>query len=116
MILQAHEYEELEGTPRRLQEFFDSTNGKSLLRARIALVLRTETINKQNKHFTEFVTSYLFFVLLGRFHHPHILQLVSSLNEERACYTAKTDEAKTSGESKTTVAESAQTHTSSHTS
>lgn len=29
MILQAHEYEELEGTPGRLQEFFDSTNGKS---------------------------------------------------------------------------------------
>lgn len=29
MILQAHEYEELEGTPGRLQEFFDSTNGES---------------------------------------------------------------------------------------
>lgn len=29
MILQAHEYEELEGTPGRLQEFFDSTNGTS---------------------------------------------------------------------------------------
>lgn len=28
MILQAHEYEELEGTPGRLQEFFDSTNGR----------------------------------------------------------------------------------------
>ncbi|XP_077601170.1 5'-deoxynucleotidase HDDC2 isoform X2 [Stigmatopora nigra] len=27
MILQAHEYEELEGTPGRLQEFFDSTQG-----------------------------------------------------------------------------------------
>lgn len=27
MILQAHEYEELEGTPGRLQEFFDSTSG-----------------------------------------------------------------------------------------
>lgn len=27
MILQAHEYEELEGTPGRLQDFFDSTNG-----------------------------------------------------------------------------------------
>ncbi|KAI3364391.1 hypothetical protein L3Q82_011193 [Scortum barcoo] len=27
MILQAHEYEELEGTPGRLQEFFDSTDG-----------------------------------------------------------------------------------------
>lgn len=30
MILQAYEYEELEGTPGRLQEFFDSTNGMSL--------------------------------------------------------------------------------------
>lgn len=30
MILQAYEYEELEGTPGRLQEFFDSTNGISL--------------------------------------------------------------------------------------
>lgn len=29
MILQAHEYEELEGTPGRLQEFFDSTAGTS---------------------------------------------------------------------------------------
>ncbi|XP_061560267.1 HD domain-containing protein 2 [Phycodurus eques] len=27
MILQAHEYEELEGAPGRLQEFFDSTQG-----------------------------------------------------------------------------------------
>lgn len=30
MILQAYEYEELERTPGRLQEFFDSTNGISL--------------------------------------------------------------------------------------
>ncbi|XP_029903420.1 5'-deoxynucleotidase HDDC2 [Myripristis murdjan] len=28
MILQAHEYEQLEGSPGRLQEFFDSTNGR----------------------------------------------------------------------------------------
>uniref|UniRef100_A0A3Q2T400 5'-deoxynucleotidase HDDC2 n=1 Tax=Fundulus heteroclitus TaxID=8078 RepID=A0A3Q2T400_FUNHE len=28
MIMQAHEYEELEGTPGRLQEFFDSTTGR----------------------------------------------------------------------------------------
>ncbi|XP_017264664.1 HD domain-containing protein 2 [Kryptolebias marmoratus] len=28
MILQAHEYEELEGSPGRLQEFFDSTAGR----------------------------------------------------------------------------------------
>ncbi|XP_030628648.1 5'-deoxynucleotidase HDDC2 [Chanos chanos] len=46
MILQAHEYEELEGRPGRLQEFFSSTEGK--------------------------------------FHHPEVLQLVRSLNEERA--------------------------------
>lgn len=30
MILQAHEYEQLEGSPGRLQEFFDSTNGELL--------------------------------------------------------------------------------------
>ncbi|KAG7220786.1 hypothetical protein INR49_032029, partial [Caranx melampygus] len=30
MILQAHEYEDLEGAPGRLQEFFDSTNGPML--------------------------------------------------------------------------------------
>ncbi|KAM9840722.1 5'-deoxynucleotidase HDDC2 [Aulostomus maculatus] len=45
MILQAHEYEELEASPGRLQEFFDSTS--------------------------------------GAFHHPDVLQLVSSLSEER---------------------------------
>uniref|UniRef100_A0A3Q3WX50 5'-deoxynucleotidase HDDC2 n=1 Tax=Mola mola TaxID=94237 RepID=A0A3Q3WX50_MOLML len=28
MIVQAHEYEELEGTPGRLQEFFDSASGR----------------------------------------------------------------------------------------
>ncbi|XP_064196184.1 HD domain-containing protein 2 isoform X2 [Anguilla rostrata] len=50
MILQAHEYEELEHTPGRLQEFFDSTQ--------------------------------------GRFHHPEVLQLVKSLNEERAGHIA----------------------------
>ncbi|XP_054474181.1 HD domain-containing protein 2 [Anoplopoma fimbria] len=72
MIMQAHEYEELEGTPGRLQEFFDSTN--------------------------------------GRFQHPEVLQLLSSLNEERACHMTKTDESKKSD------AESSQPHTSSHTS
>lgn len=46
MILQAHEYEQLEGTPGRLEEFFTSTR--------------------------------------GRFHHPEVLQLVESLNNERA--------------------------------
>ncbi|KAM6964884.1 5'-deoxynucleotidase HDDC2 [Aplochiton taeniatus] len=45
MILQAHEYEQLEGAPGRLQEFFDSTE--------------------------------------GRFHHPDVLRLVSSLRQER---------------------------------
>ncbi|KAJ8355941.1 hypothetical protein SKAU_G00187350 [Synaphobranchus kaupii] len=50
MILQAHEYEELEQRPGRLQEFFDSTQ--------------------------------------GRFHHPEVLQLVKSLNEERAGHIA----------------------------
>ncbi|XP_056284621.1 HD domain-containing protein 2 [Pseudoliparis swirei] len=61
MILQAHEYEELEGTPGRLQEFFDSTN--------------------------------------GRFHHPEVLQLLSSLNEERGRQATEADEAKKSGNS-----------------
>ncbi|XP_023285905.1 HD domain-containing protein 2 [Seriola lalandi dorsalis] len=79
MILQAHEYEELEGTPGRLQEFFDSTN--------------------------------------GRFHHPDVLQLVSSLNEERGCHMTKTDGTKNSGNSQTTGAVSSQPpHTTSHTS
>ncbi|KAJ8275103.1 hypothetical protein COCON_G00097280 [Conger conger] len=50
MILQAHEYEQLEQTPGRLQEFFDSTQ--------------------------------------GRFHHPEVLQLLKSLNEERAGHIA----------------------------
>uniref|UniRef100_A0A3Q1C9E5 5'-deoxynucleotidase HDDC2 n=1 Tax=Amphiprion ocellaris TaxID=80972 RepID=A0A3Q1C9E5_AMPOC len=62
MILQAHEYEELEGTPGRLQEFFDST--------------------------------------AGRFHHPDVLQLVASLNEERRRHMTDT---KTSGKSQTAV-------------
>ncbi|XP_046891148.1 HD domain-containing protein 2 [Hypomesus transpacificus] len=50
MILQAHEYELLEKTPGRLQEFFDSTQ--------------------------------------GRFHHPDVLQLLHSLNQERAGHLA----------------------------
>lgn len=37
MILQAHEYEELEGTPGRLQEFFDSTNGTPKLSLLLSL-------------------------------------------------------------------------------
>ncbi|CAB1424494.1 unnamed protein product [Pleuronectes platessa] len=58
MILQAHEYEELEGAPGRLQEFFDSTS--------------------------------------GRFHHPDVIQLLSSLNEERGRHMNKTDTTKNS--------------------
>uniref|UniRef100_A0AAQ5YSC1 5'-deoxynucleotidase HDDC2 n=1 Tax=Amphiprion ocellaris TaxID=80972 RepID=A0AAQ5YSC1_AMPOC len=71
MILQAHEYEELEGTPGRLQEFFDST--------------------------------------AGRFHHPDVLQLVASLNEERRRHMTDT---KTSGKSQTAGSE--QENTTSH--
>nr|XP_019947402.1 PREDICTED: HD domain-containing protein 2 [Paralichthys olivaceus] len=78
MILQAHEYEELEGAPGRLQEFFDSTN--------------------------------------GRFHHPDVLQLVSSLNEERGRHMTETDGTKNSGNSETTGGKSAQPHSPPHTS
>ncbi|KAI1897476.1 hypothetical protein AGOR_G00083670 [Albula goreensis] len=51
MILQAHEYEELEQRPGGLQDFFDSTR--------------------------------------GQFHHPEVVQLVKSLNEERAGHMAE---------------------------
>lgn len=78
MILQAHEYEELEGAPGRLQEFFDSTN--------------------------------------GRFHHPDVLQLVSSLNEERGCRMTETDQTKNSGNAQTAGEASSQPRTTSHTS
>ncbi|XP_022070095.1 HD domain-containing protein 2 [Acanthochromis polyacanthus] len=71
MILQAHEYEELEGTPGRLQEFFDSTT--------------------------------------GRFHHPDVLQLVASLNEERRRHMTDT---KTSGKSQTAASEQQENMTS----
>ncbi|XP_027895488.1 5'-deoxynucleotidase HDDC2 [Xiphophorus couchianus] len=59
MIVQAHEYEELEGTPGRLQEFFDST--------------------------------------AGRFHHPDVLQLVSSLNAQRGRRAKELKESQTDG-------------------
>lgn len=49
----------------------------------------------------------------GRFHHPDVLQLVSSLNEERGCCVTKIDETKDSGSSQTTGAASTTTHTSS---
>ncbi|XP_066533552.1 HD domain-containing protein 2 isoform X2 [Hoplias malabaricus] len=58
MILQAHEYEELEGTPGRLEEFFTSTE--------------------------------------GRFHHPEMLALVKSLNEERAQHLSTAEESSSS--------------------
>ncbi|XP_060908283.1 HD domain-containing protein 2 [Labrus mixtus] len=74
MILQAHEYEELEGTPGRLQEFFDSTK--------------------------------------GRFQHPDVLELLSSLNAERECHT-KTHDAQTSPSSSSA---SSQPSTTPHTS
>nr|XP_015803508.2 HD domain-containing protein 2 [Nothobranchius furzeri] len=44
MILQAHEYEELEGTPGRLQEFFDSTKGRFQHRDVLQLV---DCLNEQ---------------------------------------------------------------------
>ncbi|XP_028252766.1 5'-deoxynucleotidase HDDC2 [Parambassis ranga] len=73
MILQAHEYEELEETPGRLQEFFDSTN--------------------------------------GRFHHPDVLQLVSSLNKERGRHMTDFKDAE---KSQSADAGSDQPHTTSH--
>ncbi|XP_030576945.1 5'-deoxynucleotidase HDDC2 [Archocentrus centrarchus] len=78
MILQAHEYEELEGTPGRLQEFFDSTT--------------------------------------GRFQHPDVLQLVSSLNEERECHMTNADDTRQSGKPETADGASEQDHTTSRTS
>ncbi|CAG5928171.1 unnamed protein product [Menidia menidia] len=78
MILQAHEYEELEGTPGRLQEFFDSTT--------------------------------------GRFEHPAVLQLLSSLNEERASHMSSNDGATDSGESQTGSSASEPAHAAANTS
>nr|AAH95766.1 Zgc:112330 [Danio rerio] len=63
MIIQAHEYEELEGKPGRLQEFFVSTEGK--------------------------------------FHHPEVLGLLKSLNEERARHIAAGGEKTTDTDSLT---------------
>ncbi|XP_060720953.1 HD domain-containing protein 2 [Tachysurus vachellii] len=57
MILQAHEYEELEGNPGRLQEFFISTE--------------------------------------GCFHHPEVVSLVKSINEERALHMTVSSSEKT---------------------
>ncbi|KAA8583167.1 hypothetical protein FQN60_015713 [Etheostoma spectabile] len=44
----------------------------------------------------------------GRFHHPDVLQLLSSLNEERGCKLTKTDETKNHGHSQTTGASPSQ--------
>ncbi|XP_060771812.1 HD domain-containing protein 2 [Neoarius graeffei] len=44
MVLQAHEYEELEGNPGRLQEFFNSTEGRFHHPEVLALV---QSINKE---------------------------------------------------------------------
>ncbi|XP_041661406.1 HD domain-containing protein 2 [Cheilinus undulatus] len=74
MILQAHEYEELEETPGRLQEFFDSTN--------------------------------------GRFHHPDVLQLLSSLNEDRQCHMNKSHDAKISSSSSSASSQPSKTSSS----
>ncbi|XP_004542066.2 5'-deoxynucleotidase HDDC2 [Maylandia zebra] len=76
MILQAHEYEELEGTPGRLQEFFDST--------------------------------------AGRFHHPDVLQLVSSMNKDRESHMTNTDGTKTSEPSQAADSVPEKDHTTSH--
>ncbi|XP_053300797.1 HD domain-containing protein 2 isoform X1 [Pleuronectes platessa] len=76
MILQAHEYEELEGAPGRLQEFFDSTS--------------------------------------GRFHHPDVLQLLSSLNEERGRHMNKNDTTKNSGNSEASGGVSERPHSPPH--
>ncbi|XP_006793152.1 HD domain-containing protein 2 [Neolamprologus brichardi] len=76
MILQAHEYEELEGTPGRLQEFFDST--------------------------------------AGRFHHPDVLQLVSSMNKERESHMTNTDGTRTSEPLQAADSVPEQDHTTSH--
>lgn len=76
MILQAYEYEELEGAPGRLQEFFDSTNG-------IALSGRYLWLLQPCPHF--------FCWYSGRFHHPDVLQLIGSLSEQRGHHMTKAD-------------------------
>ena len=61
----------------------------------------------------EFLCSPLF---SGRFHHPDVLQLISSLNEERGRHMNKTDTTKNSGNSETSGGASARPHSPSHTS
>lgn len=45
---------------------------------------------------------FIFVILSGRFQHPDVLQLLSSLNKERDSHMSKKDEAKDSGNSQTT--------------
>lgn len=84
MTLQAYEYEELEGTPGRLQEFFDSTNGITLSSQYLQLLLPCP-------HF--------FCWFSGRFHHPDVLQLIRSLSGQRRRHMTKADSAEVSEDS-----------------
>lgn len=95
MILQAHEYEELEETPGRLQEFFDSTNGTTHHPRCAASELKAAFFN--------------LCVSSGRFYHPDVLRLVSSLNEERGRHMTDFKDAK---KSESADAGSDQPHTS----
>lgn len=93
MILQAHEYEELEGTPGRLQEFFDSTNGEFILsfpftsilykkkRTILLLVLQDVCFSLDLLH--------VFCSVSGCFRHPDVLQLLGSLSELRESHMTK---------------------------
>ncbi|KAM4633484.1 5'-deoxynucleotidase HDDC2 isoform 2-T2 [Polymixia lowei] len=50
MVLQAHEYEELEGTPGRLQEFFDSTASRSFPPPRCAPACQLSERREKKSH------------------------------------------------------------------
>lgn len=87
MILQAHEYEELEGKPGRLQEFFDSTQGRYYLS--FNLVVRAD--DRLYGLYKGGVIIFFYFLspsTSGRFHHPEVIQFVKNLNEERAGHLA----------------------------
>lgn len=86
MILQAYEYEELEKTPGRLQEFFDSTNGISLCSVDVY-------------GFAALPSIVCFFWSSGRFRHPDVLQIIKSLSEQRRLHMTKADSAETSEDS-----------------
>lgn len=83
MILQAYEYEELERTPGRLQEFFDSTNGISLFSYYLEIL-------QPCPHW--------FCWFSGRFHHPDLLRLIKSLSEQRGHHMTKAEGAENSEE------------------